>query len=117
MEQDRAPAVFLHLVELARPAVAGLRNGRPSHRPDHHGEGIESHLQTGPPQIPNGTRSEQGRDGARQPGTQHISWRMELRHQTKRQSKLIPLFIYSSLAQTTLRSVLGEAKQAEAERE
>src|SRR5690349_17383930 len=97
MEQDRAPAVFLYLVELARAAAAGLRNGRPSHHPGHHGEGIESDLPIGPSPIPNGARSEQCRDGPRQPGTQQISWRMELRHQTQRQNKLIPLFIYKSL--------------------
>jgi len=49
MEQDRAPAVFLYLVKLARGALARLRNGRQSHRQDHHGEGIESHLQVGSP--------------------------------------------------------------------
>ena len=32
MEQNRAPAVFLHLVKLARAAIAGLRNGRRSDR-------------------------------------------------------------------------------------
>ena len=40
MEQDRAPAVFLHFVQLARAAVAGLRNGRPSHHPDNYNKGL-----------------------------------------------------------------------------
>src|ERR1039457_5449667 len=58
MEQDRAPALFLYLVQLARRAIARLRNDRQSHRRDDHGEGIEGHLQTGSAQIPHGTRSE-----------------------------------------------------------
>jgi hypothetical protein len=58
MEQDRAPAVFLYLVQLARGAIAGLRNNRQSHRRDDHGEGIESHLPTGSAQIPHRARSE-----------------------------------------------------------
>ena len=54
--------------------------------PSCHGAKVESHLPIGPPQIPNGARSEQCRDGARQPGTQQVSWRMELRHQARRKT-------------------------------
>jgi hypothetical protein len=56
MEQDRTPAVFLYLIKWARGTIARLRNGRQAHRQDHHGEGIESHLQIGSPQIPDRTR-------------------------------------------------------------
>src|SRR5437016_4955679 len=96
MEQDRTPAIFFYLLKLARGTIARLRNGRQAHRQDHHGERIESHLQIGSTQIPDRTRDKQSANGAPQPGTQQVSRRVELRHQTEGKNKLIPLFIYGS---------------------
>jgi len=51
MEQDRASALFVHFVELAGRAVAGLRNHRELDFPNHHGEGVESNLSLGSSEI------------------------------------------------------------------
>src|SRR5271157_2345658 len=52
MEQGGAPVVFLHLVQLARRAAARLRDGGAPDRRDDDGQGIESDLPFGPPQVP-----------------------------------------------------------------
>src|SRR5438552_18296297 len=96
MEQDRTPACFFYLLKLATGTIARLGNVRQAHRQDHHGERIESHLQIGSTQIPDRTRDKQSANGAPQPGTQQVSRRVELRHQTEGKNKLIPLFIYGS---------------------
>lgn len=57
MEQGRTPAVLVHLVELAGRTVAGLRDDRPSHRQDDHGEGVAGHMPSGPAEISLRTQS------------------------------------------------------------
>src|SRR5437867_13106996 len=57
MEQDRAPAVLVHILQLARGAFAGLRDDSQSHRRDYDGEGVESNLTTGSAKVPHRTRS------------------------------------------------------------
>ena len=58
VEQDRTSAVLVHLVELARRTVAGLRDDRAIDCADDHREGLESDLPPGPAKIPDGPQGD-----------------------------------------------------------
>src|SRR5713101_1885475 len=79
VEQGRAPAVFLHLLELARRAVARLRDDRALDCAHDDGEGTQGHLSLGPSEVPDRPACLGRGDAQRERGTARLSWRLELR--------------------------------------
>src|SRR5436853_4633155 len=93
MEQGGAPVVFLHLVQLARRAAARLRNSCRADRRDDDGQGVNSDLPPGSPQVPRWAKDYGRRVCSCQPETRQISRRMEL-HNSSRQIAQVVNVIY-----------------------
>src|SRR5438128_1311588 len=98
MEQSRASTILIHLLQLAGRAVARLRNDRELDRPNDHSQGIDRDLPPGSSEVSDRSEGVQRRDEDREPATQHVPWRLELRHQAQGQTaQLILLFINAAL--------------------
>src|SRR6266852_1261896 len=52
VEQSGASSLLVHLLELAGRAIARLRDGGAPDREHDHGQGSDSHLQTGSAEVP-----------------------------------------------------------------
>src|SRR3990170_4518905 len=98
MEQGRAPAVLLPLLELARRTAAGPRDHREADLPHDHRDRAQSHLSPGPAEIPDRPPSDEGRNDAGEPPSGQVPWRLELHDPAPRvMINLLPLIIDASL--------------------
>lgn len=81
-----------------------LRDHHQTHLRYHNGQGAQGHVPAGSAEISHWPRRHRRRDATRQPRTQQVSRRVELRHQAERERlmiKLSLLFINGASAQPT----------------
>ena len=83
MEQDRTPAVFIHLIELAWGAFERLRDRCEDDLSHDNQQRIESDLPVGSAQIPDRPESYRQRNEVLMFGEKQFPWRLELLYPAK----------------------------------